>query len=73
MVVSSEAVARLKLSDDQAMSDKPSVCPAKFRMNSPVSGDHSLATVSAPVGNPEKARRGRCSVRHSSENKIGKQ
>ena len=48
-VVSSEAVARLWLSEDQATSDKPSVWPARFLMNSPVSGDQILATVSAPM------------------------
>lgn len=48
MVVSSEAEARRVLSAVQAISESPSVCPVRLRMNSPVSGDQSLTTVSAP-------------------------
>ncbi len=51
IVVSSEAEARYLLSPDQAMSDNPCVCPTKFFMNWPVSGDHILTTFSAPVEN----------------------
>jgi hypothetical protein len=48
MVVSSDADARYTLSDDHAISDRPAVCPFKFRINFPVNGDHILTALSAP-------------------------
>lgn len=48
IVVSSEAEARYTLSNDQAMSESPCVCPDRFLKNSPVSGDQIFTTFSAP-------------------------
>ena len=46
IVVSSDAEARYTLSADHAMSDRPFVCPFRFRMSSPVNGDQIFTTLS---------------------------
>ena len=46
-VVSSEAEARCILSGDQDKSEQPFVCPAKFLIISPVSGDQIFTRVSS--------------------------
>lgn len=49
MVVSSEADAKYMPSVDHAMSESPFVWPFRFRISSPVNGDHILIRLSAAV------------------------
>jgi hypothetical protein len=49
MDVSSEADARYTLSDVQAMSERPFVCPFKLRTSSPVKGFQIFTSLSLAI------------------------